>query len=159
VDKSLPKTRPKISTKTAFWWTKKLPETEDENVAKNAIFGDKILPQNEWQIRPPMALNNTSERVHVWNEVAGMGGINRCNNTKGQKAMAVAMMFPDKQQGKKTTSQLNWEVHSEYLRKARTVIAEDQPLARFVLAINPSKARQYPSRRAPSRQAPERDEQ
>jgi len=55
--------------------------------------------------------------------------INRRHLTKGQCAMAVAMIYPEKQQGKKT-SQLNWEVAgSEYLRMARTVLSVRRELA------------------------------
>lgn len=46
----------------------------DENfVSQNGILGDSLLPKNESQIRPLMALNDDSERVHVWNKVINSG--------------------------------------------------------------------------------------
>jgi hypothetical protein len=47
--------------------------------------------------------------------------INRRHMTKGQKAMAVAVLYPDSQQGKRTSLKIN-EVSGGYVRQARTVL-------------------------------------
>lgn len=47
---------------------------------------------------------------------------NRRHLYKGQKAMSVAIAFPEGQQGKKTTSVKNTEVSREYIGKARKVL-------------------------------------
>ncbi len=53
--------------------------------------------------------------------------------TKGQRAMAVAMMFPDSEQGKKTTSLKINEVSGGYIRQARAVISSAPDLVESVL--------------------------
>ena len=68
--------------------------------------------------------------------------INRRHMDKGQRAMAVAMMFPEKRQGKKNTSLKFNEVSSGYIRQARTVLAYAPTLAKEVLAGNGSKLHQ-----------------
>ena len=58
---------------------------------------------------------------------------NRRHMTKGQRAMAVAMMFPDSEQGKKTTSLKINEVSGGYIRQARAVISSAPELVESVL--------------------------
>jgi len=60
--------------------------------------------------------------------------IHRRHMTKGQRAMAVACMYPDKQQGKKATSVRITEVGGGYLSHARTVYAHAPELVQLVLA-------------------------
>jgi len=49
--------------------------------------------------------------------------------TQGQRAMAVAMIHPKGQQGKKQTSFLGNEVTESYVRKARIVLAASNAVA------------------------------
>jgi len=42
--------------------------------------------------------------------------------TKGQQAMAVAKIYPETEQGKRSTSSLNEEVTGVYLSYARTIL-------------------------------------
>jgi ParB-like chromosome segregation protein Spo0J len=60
--------------------------------------------------------------------------IARRHMNKGQQAMAVAMLFPEKHQGKKSTSPKIGEVKEEYLRMARTVLTQTPEVAQEVLA-------------------------
>lgn len=48
--------------------------------------------------------------------------VHRRHLTKGQQAMAVALAYPETQQGKKDTSQKNCEVNRESIRQARFII-------------------------------------
>lgn len=63
--------------------------------------------------------------------------IHRRHMTKGQRAMAVAMILPEKQQGKKGTSEKISEVSGRYVNMARTVLSHSLPLAQTVLAGKP----------------------
>jgi len=58
---------------------------------------------------------------------------NRRNLNKGQRAMCVAMMFPEKRQGKKGTSLILKEVNGSYLSQARTVLSHSKDLADAVI--------------------------
>ena len=49
--------------------------------------------------------------------------------TKGQQAIATAMLYPETQQGKKGTSPKNGEVAREYIRQARTVLRHSRDTA------------------------------
>ena len=60
--------------------------------------------------------------------------INRRHLTKGQRAMATAMVWPEGRQGKKATSLKNNEVSGGYVRMARTVLATMPELAKQVMA-------------------------
>lgn len=60
--------------------------------------------------------------------------IKRRHLNKGQQAMAVAMIRPEKHQGKKTTSSLSEEVKGTSLSYARTVLKWAPDLAQGVLA-------------------------
>ncbi len=61
--------------------------------------------------------------------------INRRHMTKGQRAMAVAKIYPDTQQGKKTSLKINEvSVSSGYIRQARTVLKHLPDLADNVLS-------------------------
>jgi hypothetical protein len=42
--------------------------------------------------------------------------------SKGQRAMAVAMIYPEPQQGKKTSLKINEAASGGYVRQARTVL-------------------------------------
>lgn len=48
--------------------------------------------------------------------------IHRRHLNKGQQAMAVAMAYPETQQGKKRTSEINSEASDRYINYARYVI-------------------------------------
>jgi hypothetical protein len=61
--------------------------------------------------------------------------INRRHLTKGQRAMAVAKLYPESRQGKKTSVKIT-EVSSEYVKHARTVLAWLPQIADAVLAGN-----------------------
>lgn len=60
--------------------------------------------------------------------------IHRRHMTKGQRAMAVAMVYPETRQGKKDTSPALGEVGREYLRKARAILSDASDLSDEVLA-------------------------
>jgi hypothetical protein len=63
--------------------------------------------------------------------------------TKSQKAMAMAMLFPETEQGKRTdlTGSKNEQVHKGYLSMARTVLNTLPETARNVLGGTPSRPR------------------
>lgn len=60
--------------------------------------------------------------------------ITRRHLTKGQRAMAVAKLYPEPKQGRKDTSLKNNEVSGGYVRQARTVLQWVPELADRVLA-------------------------
>jgi hypothetical protein len=60
--------------------------------------------------------------------------IARRHLTKGQRAMATAMLYPDTQQGRRDTSPKNGEVGPEYVRMARVVRRAAPDLAASVLS-------------------------
>lgn len=64
--------------------------------------------------------------------------VQRRHLSKGQQAMALAMLFPKSQQGKRTdldpTSEFNSEVSGRYIRQARTVLRVSKTLATEVMA-------------------------
>ena len=60
--------------------------------------------------------------------------VHRRHLTKGQRAMAVAIISPEPRQGKKATSSVTKEVSGERLSLARTVLRDASDLADNVLA-------------------------
>lgn len=60
--------------------------------------------------------------------------VKRRRLTKGQSAMAVAMIYPDPKQGKRATSVAITEVNSGYLSHARTVLRASPDIAANVLS-------------------------
>ena len=60
--------------------------------------------------------------------------VHRRHMTKGQRAMAVAMIYPEGEQGKRSTSLKINEVSGGYIRQARTVLSYSHPVAESVLA-------------------------
>jgi len=60
--------------------------------------------------------------------------INRRHMTKGQRAMCVAMIQPEGQQGKRGTSLISNEVSGGYVRQARTVLRWAPELVQNVLS-------------------------
>lgn len=59
--------------------------------------------------------------------------VNRRHLTKGQRAMAVAKLYPESRQGKKTSVK-NTDVSSEYVKHARTVLRWLPEIADLVMA-------------------------
>ncbi|MGO6724414.1 hypothetical protein ACCS51_25940 [Rhizobium ruizarguesonis] len=64
--------------------------------------------------------------------------INRRHLTKGQRAMAVAMMYPEPEKGGRgKNSKVTLEFSSQLLSQARTVLAHSRPLADSVFVGEP----------------------
>jgi hypothetical protein len=60
--------------------------------------------------------------------------IHRRHLSKGQRAMVTAMIYPDSEQGKRTTSVKNTEVSDSYLSKARIVLKHTPDAAQTVVS-------------------------